>query len=122
MKKELKSIVPPLKLCRKIPQGEFADSVLVWFFDGTDWWVNVREFDATGEDEYPAPTLPEIMEALDLAGWHCPTCCRQAYEWHVDCADADCEGLPEIYNVNDRNNPATAAMKLWLDLKDTEHV
>ena len=29
----LKSIVPPLELCKQIPTGEFEDSALVWVYD-----------------------------------------------------------------------------------------
>ena len=29
----LESIVPPLELCKQIPEGEFEDSALVWVYD-----------------------------------------------------------------------------------------
>ena len=29
----LKSIVPPVELCKQIPAGEFEDSALVWVYD-----------------------------------------------------------------------------------------
>lgn len=40
---EIKELVPPLELCKLIPQGEFADSAFIWdkttsigFWDGED--------------------------------------------------------------------------------------
>ena len=91
---------------------------LLWFFDGKDWWVNVREFDAQPEDECPAPTLAEIMLALDEAGYFSPTCYRKANTWCVDCEDdGPADAPPELFDAEDNYNPATAALNLWLMLE-----
>lgn len=62
----IESIVPPVELCKQIPEGEFEDSALVWYrFWGED---NVcprdqwRGFD--WERPVPAPTLDEILESI----------------------------------------------------------
>ena len=62
----LESIVPPLDLCKKIPEGEFRDSALVWCrVRGEDVvcerekWVGVF-----GMSPVPAPTIDEILEAI----------------------------------------------------------
>ena len=41
---KLENLVPPLNLCKLIPQGEFADSAFVW---REDWCVNDTNDDAT---------------------------------------------------------------------------
>lgn len=72
---DLKNLVPPLELCRKIPAGEFQDSVY-WY----RWsWVDQKYLLDAGKPDvrfyrepcpcgmkyfYPAPTLQEIMEAI----------------------------------------------------------
>lgn len=40
----LKSIVPPLELCKRIPAGEFEDSAMVWDIHGKfdKWHVEKR--------------------------------------------------------------------------------
>ena len=62
--KKLEDLVPPLEICKRIPAGAFADSALIWMFDGFDWWVNVRDFDPSYDEAYPAPTQAEIMAEL----------------------------------------------------------
>lgn len=71
-RRRLEDLVPPLDLCKQIPEGEFRNSVLVWVYYYAGWHDN-REwsvFERTGEENvdlyYPAPTLVEILE--DLAG------------------------------------------------------
>ena len=75
-KKTLESLVPPLDLCKKIPEGAFADSALVWFgHRHTDKTMAVVPRNELGVGcqfflqkgvrvAYPAPTLEEIMAAL----------------------------------------------------------
>lgn len=67
---KLESIVPPVELCKRIPAGEFEDTALVWCrVRGEDvvcpreHWVGVF-----GMSPVPAPTLEEILDALDDLG------------------------------------------------------
>lgn len=120
----LEDLVPPLALCQKIPAGEFAESALMWFsnyhFGG--WHVEKRGFAEAFTDNgelYPAPTLQEIMEVLPhddayndlLIGYSKKV--AKFTGWH-------------IYYNGDRKrhcydqNPAAAALKLWLKLKGIE--
>lgn len=50
----LKSIVPPLELCKRIPAGEFEDSALVWkksekYFQATE--IIDYEYKVVARDE-----------------------------------------------------------------------
>jgi hypothetical protein len=119
----LESLVPPLDLCKQIPPEQFSNSALIWFYDGKDWWVNAREFDATSEKEFPAPTLQEILLAIDESGGYCPSCRYQANTWQLDYEDdpiSDESMLPVLVDESDRHNPATAGLKLWLELNPPE--
>ena len=114
---KLENLVPTLDLCKRIPAGAFVDSALIWFFDGNDWWVNVREFDSQPDYEYPAPTLAEILLALSESG--------NAYtsKNEVGCVvlheiPGDEEGYGySMRTETDKDNYATAALKLWLELE-----
>lgn len=72
----LEDLVPPLELCKLIPQGEFEDSAFCWIDKGhscvlpTDIiypepspFIELRRYTIQG-DEIPAPTLQEIMKKL----------------------------------------------------------
>ena len=115
---ELKDLVPELDFCSKIPDGCFDDSALIWFYDGSKWWVNAREFDATPEKQYPAPTLAEIMLAIDEAGGVCPDCYYRENTWKIDCRDK-LFNYEELIEAEDEYNPADAALKLWLEVNKT---
>ena len=127
----LESLVPPLDLCKQIPAGAFEDSVLVWFgvknYDSTMEVVPRLELGETCKVFlkkgirvlYPAPTLQEIMLAIDESGGYCPSCRYQANTWQLDYEDdplSDESMLPVLVDESDRYNPATAALKLWLEL------
>ena len=67
----LESIVPPVELCKLIPEGEFKDSALVWeksekYFQATE--IIDYEYKVVARDEskggFPAPTLEEIINEL----------------------------------------------------------
>ena len=66
--KTLEKLVPPLELCKKIPEGEFEDSALVWV--GDQFYENKSVVDRGYQgiqrdgDIAPAPTAQEILEAL----------------------------------------------------------
>lgn len=127
---DLETLVAPLELCKQIPAGCFDDSALVWFFDGSSWWVNAREFEATSEQEYPAPTLTEILEALPtripVDGLLCSlqlldTRNKPWEDWQVGYARETLYGLIVSSEFRERDkNPATAALRLWLKINKTQ--
>lgn len=63
----LESIVPPVELCKQIPEGEFEDSALVWVDGNTqnpfEVFVEPRRYAIDGT-HCPAPTLAEILESI----------------------------------------------------------
>ena len=65
---KLEEIVAPLELCKKIPDGVFAESALIWIYSYGEWWVNVRDYDPSYDALFPAPTLTEILDAIDETG------------------------------------------------------
>lgn len=126
---KLEDIVPPLELCRRIPAGRFEESALAW---GRD--VNEGEFFVYPREDIidivsPAPTLAEILAKLPAAingvgvlelalddraennaGRY--VICYNRYG--MDSA------LEETTQLESDNNPATAALRLWLWLKGIE--
>lgn len=66
----LKKIVPPMELCKKIPNGKFNESGLFWkpFDDRAGGSVLIRidaKFNVKRNNALiPAPTLEEILNAL----------------------------------------------------------
>lgn len=115
---KLEELVPPLELCKQIPEGEFADSALVWA--GDQFYQNIRvlprgcqciKIDAVIS---PAPTLAEILAALgDI---DCGTNCECENEiriglWWVSVWRGG------FRTSKQDKNPATAALKLWLEVK-----
>ena len=109
----LEELVPPLDLCKQIPEGCFADSAMVYavtkhslnycFGDRRCLINDYREL-------IPAPTLQEIIYELD----------NNADIWQDD------DGIWSVFNYpyghesgmtkDSPINPATAALKLWLEL------
>ena len=133
---ELKDIVPPLELCKQIPAGEFEDSVLVWLYWAKDEssFGNVvprilkDQFSsilpglgAVLKAEVPAPTLAEIFKVLP------ETIDTPEDEFCVlslmPSRDDDEEDMFWIgyNNTNGKDaNPATAALRLWLAMREEE--
>ena len=110
----LKSIVPPLELCKQIPAGEFEDSALVWCrVRGEDvvcereHWVGVF-----GMSPVPAPTLEEILEELDKRDRYenklkiCPV--FPGGEWSIGYSY---KGLEKDFDLT------AAALRLWFKIK-----
>ena len=65
---DLEKIVPSLRSCKKIPDGFFGESALVWAFhptfipgDAEDGIVVPRGFCNNGDVVAPAPTMQEIL-------------------------------------------------------------
>ena len=125
----LKDNVPELDLCKQIPEGEFRNSVLVWGYYYAGWHDN-REwsvFERTGEENvdlyYPAPTLAEIMAELPKYDENEKTlACIPDFpneSGEAVFGAAWTVGYTKNRSVTDKN-PATAALKLWLELKGIE--
>jgi hypothetical protein len=116
----LKDLVPPLELCKKIPTGEFAESALLWrvpncSFPLEDEFYEIHKRDKCEswmkDKQIPSPTLQEIMAELTACDCYRFT---DKNEWTVLLVNA-----PVDDGVKS-NNPATAALKLWLKLKGIE--
>jgi hypothetical protein len=135
---ELKNLVPPLDLCKLIPEGEFADSAFVWLniqYTRIPWKVVERRISRykmeRNKKSFPAPTTDEILDKCkDIPGVLNPSLWWQGI-WKTDCAidksgklseeffeDADLENL-DLVCAEDKS-AATAALKLWLNLKGIE--
>lgn len=147
---ELKDIVPPLELCKRIPAGEFEDSVLVWVFDHQKarkyfpetqednrfFYVENREFVEDTIMSFAkcgvgnwinrppmisAPTLAEILAKLPFTDGsnRTPICCGR---W-VDDLSIWVVGYRNIDELRktDKNNPAAAALRLWLKVKGSSN-
>ena len=95
----LERIVPPLELCKLIPEGEFEDSSLVWVYDDVVGFlcrtsgceqIHKKEWQLqnnhprkiairrkSGHEIYPAPTLEEVLEAMGkVENWDTATITR----------------------------------------------
>lgn len=136
---KLEDLVPPLELCKKIPDGihgNFHDCAFCWHYTDTvgficrtsgceqvqskQWQIvnnHRRKIEIRrkhGEEIYPAPTLQEVLEELhkqqeDVFLKWSET----AYnEWLVNAYTHN----KEDYQAHD-NNQATAALKVWLKHK-----
>ena len=120
--KTLESLVPPLDLCKKIPEGAFADSALVWcIMQDKVFGDKPKVIERTLADtqyfqrdsKFPAPTLDEILAALaDFGKKATAGCIRDSQGRHVFSAGY----YAGTYTRIDRT-PATAALRLWFDVK-----
>ena len=105
---QLEELAPSPKLCKEIPSGKFVDSVFVWVGDNGNWrmwWRRTIILAVCVEEILPAPTLEEIMRTVPGM---CLTCFGDV--WEVRCGEM----------VENDNNPATAALKLWFSVKGIE--
>ena len=83
---EIENIVPPVDLCKKIPEGEFRNTALVWetYFSKHNIKPVVIDRETSEstphefvENVYPAPTLEEILEAIGaVETWNTMTITR----------------------------------------------
>lgn len=118
----LENLVPPLELCKQIPEGEFEDSALVWVYDDVVGFlcrtsgceqIHKKEWQLehnhprkiairrkSGHEIYPAPTLAEILESIgEVETWDTMTMTRI---------------------TNGKQNLTTNALKQWLEVKGIE--
>lgn len=105
---KLKDLVPPLELCKLIPEGEFEDSAMIRcdrkpYILRREW---IRKDAGRKDNVFPAPTLQEILEDLP-----------QGVE-----LSRDSEWFCSLDMTNEyyEKTPATAALKVWLKLKGIE--
>ena len=114
----LESIVPPLELCKQIPEGEFEDSALVWeksekYFQATEiidyeYKVVTR---AESNGGFPAPTLEEIITTLLTYGWLVKIDCRIQLDTLI-------EFYSEKQSKTEFGNTASeTALRLWFKVK-----
>lgn len=129
-KKGLESIVPPLELCNRL--FSFKDSALVWASDytkPTPEWIVIprRQLENMDYVEWRnAPTLAEILEALPTSIseskekfylYLLDTRNKPENDWQVGYAHEAFYGLYCSKKRKARDtNPATAALKLWLEV------
>ncbi len=122
---KLEKLVADRELCERIPANDFLDAAFAWHytevagfvcrtsgceqFSGKQWQLErstsgrIIRYRQRGEVIYPAPTLQEILDALDN------------YEmWVID--KRDNHHITTGWACGDDKNAATAALKLWLEL------
>lgn len=115
----LEKLVPPLELCKLIPEGEFKETVFIWMeveasatmektwslMEGTPYARNRTN------RQIPAPTLEEILAKIPFA--QVSIFADKSFVIHPRF------GKERHMRYHD-NNAATAAMKLYLKLKGIE--
>ena len=116
---KLEEQVAPLELCEQLPEDAFADSAFVWYYpynEGSQWDLIPRS-EAGKEPMYAAPTLVEILpELYALAGADVVETYFDASGWSVRYVYTLSDGDVDDDMLDDNDNPAYAALKLWLDL------
>ncbi len=121
----LESIVPPVELCKQIPEGEFEDSALVWDIHGKfdKWHVEKRVKRSMRFGDYgrmsvehadiSAPTLEEIITTLLAYGWLVKTDSRSGLETFVELySRTNNRGYAEHAKI-----ACEAALRLWFKVK-----
>lgn len=131
---KLETIVPDFKLCEQIPEGcHFYESALVWhtFNKGRADEYTIVMFRQDYDEDVPAPTLAEILAELpnhihDASGdkWLVVFDTRNIdnqYQVGYAAIDARSKRVTShgVYRARDEN-PATAALRLWLRAKGIE--
>ena len=127
----LKSIVPPVELCKLIPEGEFEGSVFAWRYPAYDernrrllngWevievnWYAVKEYKKKYDERekfFPAPTMEEIRRKL----------LNLSIVPGDDVIHVECKIDPENWVSTiavDENDVTAAALRLWFKVKGIE--
>ena len=123
---KLENIVPPLELCKKIPAGEFEDSVLVWkerIGISCDDLVKIREpedisykVESAEVNYFPAPTLEETITSLLTYGWLVKIDCRFGLDTFVELYSRTSNKHYTEYDPS----ACAAALRLWFKVKGIE--
>lgn len=114
---KLKNIVPPVELCKQIPEGEFEDSALVWVYDmdGLEMVMPREVVQFEGTKMIAAPTLEEILNALYKQDRYenklkiCPV--FPGGEWSIGYS---------YQKVEKDFDLTAAALRLWFEVKGIE--
>lgn len=119
---KLEKIVPSLRLCKKIPAGEFEDSALVWETYSSKYSIEPVVIDRENsestphefvENVYPAPTLEEILDALkDITEKPSVYYGKLTKTWV-------CDSMEYLTPIKDKK-AVNAALRIWLKLKGVE--
>ena len=119
--KTLERLVPPLDLCKKIPEGAFADSALV--YGNPMGWSPCLYPQLVTRDECsspslviaPAPTYEEIMNAIRKLKCERLICSMQPAGWSVACwLNGEC-------HIEIDRRTVLAALKVWFELKGIKY-
>lgn len=115
----LESIVPPVELCKQIPEGEFEDSALVWVDGNTQnqnsVFVEPRRYAIDGTHR-PAPTLEETITTLLTYGWLVKIDCRIQLDTFVELYSRTSNMRYAEYGPS----ACDAALRLWFKVKGIE--
>lgn len=124
----LEKLVADRELCEQIPADDFLDAAFCWHytevagficgngckqFSGKQWQLErsnsskITRYRQRGEQIYPAPTLEEVMAAMPYCRVY-----KKTTGFYV--AVKEQERKPSF-------SGATAALKLWLELKGVEN-
>ena len=120
---KLSKLVPDFETCRKIPSGEFNESVFVYWYDalGTNITLDFREGAAVWKDEIaaPAPTLEEILSKMaDYPHIYNNFGIENDGSFYIACAFIPYKGKPgKMLKEVRENNASAAALKLYLEHK-----
>lgn len=114
----LEKLVPPLELCKLIPEGEFEDSAFVWVVNG-DYQPKFQIVDKrkypfipeAGATLYPAPTLKEILSAIPPGEVGVFCCYLGDGDWSI----GDNEHDLYVKNGYEGKSPEASALKWWLN-------
>lgn len=117
----LEELVPPLELCKQIPDGAFEDSALV--YGNPMGWSPCLYPQLVTRDECskppliiaPAPTLEEIMAAMARMEV-CPGVDMLVNIKGEICGRVDA-GMRYV-SFCGKSTPSEAALKRWLDLNE----
>jgi len=126
---ELKDLVPPLELCKLIPEGKFADSVFEWYIPGkkvAEWrivpCVITRHYSAASglPGNVPAPTTDEILAELAKFPHYFNNAMLEIdKDAFIVGAFKPNRGKPGSHLTENRDaRPVVAALRLYLGLSD----
>lgn len=113
---KLEQLVPSRELCERIPAGKFADSALVWRHGDSGSVFSRQDY---AVEAFPAPTLAEILAEIgDDPRVSIARASRTLGGWRVTAQNerGNCS-----YSLFLDDNPADAALRLWLEV-EARHV
>ena len=126
---ELEDLIPPLELCKMIPDGHFADSALVWARPGNIgvlvgkddlWEIFERASLEKTEEMLPAPTTDEILAVMAIFPHYFNNAMLEIdKDAFIVGAFKPNRGKPGSHLTENRDaRPVVAALRLYLGLSD----